>query len=78
MDVGGDAGDAGPPMSMISGVVTQLNVINENILPLDGATVSVVGISVTATTNAVGEFSMDVAPGRVFLAVSATDQWGSA
>jgi hypothetical protein len=60
----------------VSGRVAQAETLDEEDFPAVAATVSVLGTSLSTTTNERGEFSFGVFPGDWFFQTSKADTWG--
>jgi len=72
---GGSGGTGGGETSTVTGVVYDDS--GDTPISVAGATVTVFGTSLSATTNASGEFTLqDVPHGDVFFVSSADDHWG--
>jgi hypothetical protein len=64
------------PLVTVSGRATQVETLDEEEFPAVGATVSVVGTSLSTTTNEGGEFSFGVFTGDWFFQASKPGTWG--
>ncbi|MDB4278312.1 carboxypeptidase-like regulatory domain-containing protein [Deltaproteobacteria bacterium] len=64
------------PLVTVSGRATQVETLDEEEFPAVGATVSVVGTSLSTTTNERGEFSFGVFTGDWFFQASKPGTWG--
>jgi len=74
---GGVGGAGGSPGLTATVTGTVIEGGDETGTPLEGATVSVVGTSRTAMTNALGQWTLEVPEGEVYLQASVTGYWSS-
>ncbi|MGB8332531.1 MAG: hypothetical protein WCE62_20575, partial [Polyangiales bacterium] len=75
-DDGGTGGTGGVQTSTVTGVIAVDT--GDVPVPVEGATVAVFGTSISATSNASGEFTLQNVPnGDVFFVTSAPGHWGS-
>lgn len=72
--VGGAGGSPGPTAT-VTGTVIEGG--DETGMPLEGATVSVVGISRSAMADASGQWTLEVPEGEVYLQASVSGYWSS-
>ena len=74
---GGSGGSGGAETSTVSGTVETEGDAG-NAVPVEGATVSVLGTSISATTDELGQFVLeDVPNGEVFFSTAAAGHWGT-
>ena len=76
--LGGSGGDGGTGGNATSATVTGIVFLADDgpALPVEGATVSVVGTEISTTTGSDGVYSLEAPLGNIFLLATAEGNWG--